>query len=574
MHSSDPIEETTLAPQALDPAALAQALADSVALHQAGYLEKAAQGYCRILKEDPNHADALHLLGLITNQLGDSDTAISLIGKAIERQPSVVPYRHSLGDIYLTKKDFERAYFCYQEVLKLQPDSSPCHHQLGRIAVLQNRMQTAVGHYRAAIALDPQNAEAYSDLGKIMIALDDIAAADQFFRLALSLQPDLVEAQCNLGNTLRKQNRIAEAIGFYRRVLSRYQENSAKDSIYWQVQNNLALSLLQSGENDAAIDCYRQALAMDPQNALLHTNFAYLLLSLGHFQEGWLEHEWRWSMADFSTKIRDFGCPQWKGEPLHGGTVLLHCEQGLGDTIQFVRYAPLLAGRDGKVILEVQPRLQRLLSDMPGVTQVISRGEPLPEISWHCPLMSLPLAFGTTLETVPAPSSYISVIKEPRQFSTNTELRVGLSWAGSPNNPHNSYRSIPLRQFIPLSSLPDITFYSLQFGEGVQQIAEVSSELPLIDACSQHKDFAESAAFLAGLDLVITIDTAIAHLAGALGIPVWILLAHSRADWRWMLHRKDSPWYPSARLFRQRNPDDWESVILQVREALQRLLRI
>ncbi len=554
---------------------LSQTLRDFLAFHQAGDLDKAAEGYRRILQQDPNHADALHLLGLIVNQQGDAAAAISLIERAIEQNPTIAPYRHSLGDIYLTRKEFDQAYFCYQEVLKLQPENSGYHHQLGRIAVLRNQIPAAVQHYQIAISLNPQNAEAYSDLGKVMITLGDASTAEQFFRIALSLQPDLVEAQCNLGNTLRKQNKLTEAVECYRKVLARYEESSPRDAIYWQVQNNLALSLLQSGESEAAVECYRTALTIEPQNALLHTNFAYLLLSLGRFQEGWEEHEWRWGMADFSTRARDFGCPQWKGEPLNGARILLHCEQGLGDTIQFVRYAPLLAEQGGEVILEVQPRLQRLLSNIPGVKQVIARGESLPEIAWHSPLMSLPLAFRTTLETIPAPSSYLSVpamaVQESRQLWKSEGLRVGLSWAGSPNNPNNAYRSIPLKQFIPLASLTNITFYSLQFGEGAQQISEIASEFPLIDACSQHRDFAESAAFLAGLDLVITIDTAIAHLAGALGIPVWILLAHNRADWRWMLGRSDSPWYPSARLFRQPAPDDWESVIVRIRESLMQL---
>jgi hypothetical protein len=342
-----------------------------------------------------------------------------------------------------------------------------------------------------------------------------------------------------------------------------------------QAKNNLALTLSEAGNNDEAILCYHEALAGDPQNATLHYNLATALLATEDFINGWEELEWRWKMPNFTTKARDFGKPLWKGEPLRGEKILLHAEQGYGDTLQFVRYAPLVAARGGEVILEVPQRLHRLLSQTPGVSQVVIHGEELPDFSWQCPLMSLPRAFATIVATIPSSQRYLHVageaVEREREKWTSSNFCVGLAWSGNPRNQLDAFRSLPLRDLSILGELEGVSFYSLQMGEPTQQIAEVASKLQVIDACSGHKDFADTAALLSNLDLVITVDTSIAHLAGALGIPVWILLPHHRTDWRWLLNRADSPWYPSARLFRQPRPGAWMELAASLRSELQQL---
>jgi hypothetical protein len=277
-------------------------------------------------------------------------------------------------------------------------------------------------------------------------------------------------------------------------------------------------------------------------------------------------------MADFTTKSREFGRPLWKGESLNGAKILIHTEQGYGDFLQFARYIPMVIERGGKVILETPLRLVRLLNSIPGIHHIATTGDQVHEFDWQCPLMSLPLAFGTTIDTVPSIASYLSVpeeeITKAKEQWPGQCLRVGLAWAGNAKNILDRYRSMKLEDFSALGQIPNVSFYSLQMGSETKQISEVATEIEVTDACFNHKDFADTAALVAGLDLVITIDTSIAHLAGSLGIPVWVLLSNNRADWRWLHNRSDSPWYPSAHLFRQPKPDDWKGLMEIVKEEL------
>jgi hypothetical protein len=319
--------------------------------------------------------------------------------------------------------------------------------------------------------------------------------------------------------------------------------------------------------------CYRRGLALDPASPGGRYNLALALLREGSFREGWLLHESRWDFRELKLRRRYFPQPQWKGESLTGKTILLHAEQGLGDTLQFVRYLPLVAALGGRVVLEVQPRLFRLLQSMEGAERVLARGESLPGFDCHCPLMSLPLLFDTTPETIPAATPYLqpdaSAVAAAWQLHPRhgEQLRVGLCWAGNPQYKSDEQRSTSLEHLLPLAHASGATFFSLQFGPAAAQIESVRPRFPLIDACSHHKDFAETAAFAATLDLVLSVDTSVAHLAGAMGLPVWVLLPHL-ADWRWMEGRDDSPWYPTARLFRQSSPGGWQSLAERVRDEL------
>jgi hypothetical protein len=351
-------------------------------------------------------------------------------------------------------------------------------------------------------------------------------------------------------------------------------KNQSARSLGWHASNNLALCLHETGQTEEAIVLFREALQADPENPKLHCNLGYALLMAGKLEEGWPEHEWRWKDPKFPTKPRNFRCPQWRGEPLNGATILLHAEQGLGDTLQFVRYVADVVARGGKVILEVQPRLLRLLSEFPGVHQVLAQGQPLPEFSYHCPLLSLPFACGTTLESIPRYSSYLHTSTpdaRPTRSSSKTPFRVGLAWQGNPENSLDAHRSMRLSDLSELGDVANVSFFSLQRSEPGKELSEQNNRISLVDACSQDRDLADTAEFIATLDLVITVDTAVAHLAAALGIPVWILLAKSRSDWRWFQNRSDSPWYPTVRLFRQSQPGKWRDAVRCVKKELQEL---
>lgn len=319
-----------------------------------------------------------------------------------------------------------------------------------------------------------------------------------------------------------------------------------------------------------ALAAYRRALAIDPHHAGAHFNLGWELLRQGQFEEGWREYEWRWRWKKFGHPPRAFGQPQWRGEPLDGARILLHAEQGYGDTIQFVRYAPLVARRGGVVIVEADRSLARLLATVPCVAQVVAKGESLPAFDWHCPMMSLPLAFGTTLDTIPAEVPYVHLEagSSGPANAADSRTRVGIVWAsGSPDDARYQRRSIPFELLAPLRQIDAVQWYSLQKGPAAAAVAASPAAWPIIDLSPSIHDFADTARFIAGLDLVISVDTSVAHLAGAMGKPVWILVSRP-CDWRWLVGRTDSPWYPSARLFVQPAPGQWAPVIAQLAAAL------
>jgi hypothetical protein len=383
-------------------------------------------------------------------------------------------------------------------------------------------------------------------------------------------RPGPPREHAQLGHILLALGAEREALECFRRAVRR-DPNDAWSLI------SLGSSLMYAGEHAEAILWIERALALEPENPDAHLTLAYLLLTGGELERGWREMEARWrspGMAPLLGVSERTLVPAWEGAELAGKAIVLHAEQGLGDTLQFVRYVPLVAARGGRVILGCQPELKRLLSGMPGVDEIRAAGERLysPEPPWHAALMSLPRIFGTTLETIP-PSSYLRADEAlaaswAARLASERRFRVGLVWAGGPFNPRNRGRSLELRALAPLGRLGGVAFYSFQTGAAARQAAHAPAGLELTELPAALTDFAETAAALQHMDLLITVDTAVAHLAGALGRPVWILLPYA-PDWRWLLAREDSPWYPSARLFRQPRPGDWRSVIARVADALE-----
>jgi tetratricopeptide (TPR) repeat protein len=498
--------------------------------------------------------------------------------QAIELDPKLLDGYLGLGRALMIGEAHAQAENIYCTALSNIPNNPELFRLLAHSLANQEKRSEAEKALKHAIDLNPQFVEAYSDLAVIYTAEKFFDLAEAALRQALKLDPTHLRAIYGLGHLFHLQARPTEAIDYFDlglRVISSKptgELSREERGLLSQMAHSLAISYEMNGHYDRALMFYRKALEETPDNPTIHADLGTSLLTCGRFSEGWREIEWRWHMPRFNTKLRDFGSPQWKGEPLNGQKILLHAEQGFGDVIQFARYAALVAERGGEVILEVQPQLVRLLSTIPGVHTVIPQGAPLPDFSWHCPLMSLPLAFETILESIPANIPYITVtdddLRRAKSRLLDKPVHVGLAWSGNSRFLLNHLRSMHFRHFLPFSEIKDVAFYCLQINKENEQMSEFSVQFPVVDACSNAKDFAESAAFIAGLDLVITVDTATAHLAGALGVPLWILLPQ-KGDWRWLLNRNDSPWYPNARLFRQFCLGDWEGLIREVKQQLE-----
>jgi len=528
--------ETQAEPPPMTPDGACEALLRLGAFHhREGRLPQAELFYSTILRVRPDHADSLHFLGVLKYQLGHHPEAIELIAQA----------------------------------LRLNPDRSDYILNLGNALQRSGRLTDAERCYRASIKLAPDGAMALNNLGATLRDMGRPEAAEDSCRAALRLKPDYGDALNNLGTALADLGRFQESVDAYRESL-RLEPNRA------EVHNNLGNVLTHLGDLDEALEEYAAALALMPKSVEVHHNRAMTLLRAGRFEEGWPEYEWRWQSRQLAPVRRNFRQPQWDGRPLGDRVLLVHAEQGLGDTLQFCRYASRIPGR---VIVEVQPELSRLLQDLEGVEAVIPRGHPLPEFDVHCPMMSL----AGLVEPTPDPAHHAApyLRAEPSQVEAWRArlaplggLRVGLVWAGGnrPDQPTmeavNRRRSMTLAMLAPLARVSGVSFVSLQKGAPAGELEAPPKGLLIYDFTADLHDFADTAALVANLDLVISVDTSVAHLTGALGKPVWMA---NRFDscWRWLMDRKSSPWYPTLTQFCQPEPGDWDTVASDMAAALQ-----
>ena len=418
--------------------------------------------------------------------------------------------------------------------------------------------------FEALVAAVPEHAAACENLGVARQALGDAAGAEAAYRKAAEIDPRNASPHFNLGTLLGALLRTEEAVECYRAAVER-------DPGHASAFNNLGIALCDLGRYEEAQVAISRAIAAKPNHPAAHMQLGVLRLLRGDFLAGWSSYEWRWRTRPFLGEARRYPQPLWDGGPLEGRRILLHSEQGIGDTIQFLRYAPLVAQRGGEVVLEVPPALAALAESLDGVAELVLRGaDALPEVDCRAPLMSLGRLFRTTIDSVPATVPYLHAPDDlplPALPSAAGQRRVGLVWAGNPRHRTDARRSIPPGLFARLNVVSGIRFVSLQRDRPAAETAALARSLPLDDAAPLLTDFAATAKIVEGLDLVIAADTAVAHLAGALGKPVWILLPHA-PDWRWLLDRADSPWYPTARLFRQPVPGGWPAVIAAVERAL------
>jgi hypothetical protein len=415
--------------------------------------------------------------------------------------------------------------------------------------------------------LPPDFAASLNNLDAVFAQTDKLAEAVAAYRQALALQPDHVGALCALGNALQAQDKPDEAAAAYRRAIALQPDDAVAHC-------NLGIALQAQNKLEEALAAYRHAAVLTRDDPQVQLNEAVALLGAGQLRAGWPKYEYRWCQA-LREKQRHFAQPLWRGETdLRGRTILLHAEQGLGDTLQLVRYAPLVAARGATVYLEVAPTLQVLCAGLPGIAAVFAAGSALPPFELHCPLMSLPLAFGTELDSIPAAVPYLQAPAERRQRWVETLAptagpRIGVVWSGGWYHPNRRHRNIPLATFQALFDLPAGHFFVVQKQVRPEEVAQLVTFPGVTDLSAQLHDFADTAAVVANLDLVISADTSVAHLAGALGRPTWILLPYA-AEWRWLVGREDSPWYPTARLFRQPAIGDWPAVFVRLRGELAR----
>ena len=456
----------------------------------------------------------------------------------------------------------EEATACYRVLLAEAPHVPQVHYNLGLALQGQALHEAAAQSFRAAVGLRANWAEAYVNLAKSLQSLRRFAEAEQCSRQALRLKPDLPEALFAHGSVLRDLGRFEAAIARLSDAVGRHPTVSS-------IRNNLGLALKQMGRLREAEAAYRAALVLEPEDASVKYNMGELDLVAGRFAEGWEGLEYRWLLD--GQQPRPPGPPLWDGREVPAGYLLLHTEQGLGDTIQFCRYVHMAAER-ARIVLLVRPETRRLMAGLhPGVS-VITEGEAVPEHAFHCPLPSLPRAFGTTLETIPGVTPYLRA--EPAgaarwqvRLASLDGLRVGVVWAGNPRHLYDHLRSVPIGVFTRLLGQSGVSFVSLQKGADPAQLRALPAGARLHDWTAELSDLADTAALIDGLDLVIGVDTAVIHLAGALGKPVW-LLNRFDTDWRWLLGRDDSPWYPTLRQFRQAQPGDWKGVVARVAAAL------
>ncbi|RKP59237.1 tetratricopeptide repeat protein [Pararobbsia silviterrae] len=601
-------------------------LREAYAAHQRGRLAEAERGYLAALQQSPDEVDALHLLGLLRHQQGRHTEAVDLLKRAVALRPRFAGAHLNLGNAWKALKRFDEAQASYRAALAAQPDMAHAHFNLANTLVTLEQHEEAIDHFEQAVRLQPNHAAAFNNLGNSLAALKrHEAAAGAFykaiqlqpgyagahnnlglalnalerhdealdhFRAALASEPNFTLARFNLGSTLDKLNRAAEAIEPLERVArdqpafapghyalgnayanagrlddarARLEEAVALDpsfALAWQDLGTVAYDL---GDYTHAADALEHATQWRPDLALAQYNLGLVALMNGAFERGFDAYEWRWNV--WPRPVVD--APAWRGGPLPGDAarLLIHAEQGLGDTLQFVRYVPRVAALGARVVLEVQPSLVRLLgpsAEAWGI-ELIARGAKRPPVDAECPLLSLPLALRTRPDTIPHNVPYLMAPGLAPAFDDAGRRRVGLVWSGAVRARRET-RAIPVGALAPLLAIDGIEWVVLQPDIGDAD-RDALAAWPSVRFAPTPSDFADTADTIAGLDLVVTIDTSVAHLAGAMGRPVWIMLPKG-PDWRWGASAATTPWYPSARLFRQTRASDWSVVVAHVAAAL------
>ncbi|MFB2922299.1 tetratricopeptide repeat protein [Aerosakkonema funiforme] len=505
--------------------------------------------------------DILHIEGLKYLETGKYAQAEKIYFQLVEQEPTNPIAYKNLGNVLYSQGKLKEAIASYQQGIELEPNDAITYYHLGNTFHQLNRLEEAIAHYQQSLAISPNSPIVLNNLGNSLQRQGKFEEAIACYQQSITLDSHNALTYNNLGSLFNSQGKMEEALACFQQGLNLEPNNV-------ESYNNLAVFYQKHRQYEKALECCDRAIEIEPNYADAHWNRALILLRLGDYERGLIEYEWRWQRKE--NLPRFLPKPVWDGSNIEGKTILLQAEQGIGDIIQFIRYVPLVVKLGARVIVECHQLLVRLLKNVEGIDKVVAIGQTLPEFDVYIPLLSVPRLLGTTLETIPAKIPYIAPLKEvrfPLDVSDGSYLKVGIVWAGNPKHLDDRKRSTSLQQFLPIFNISHITFYSLQKGPKAAEISEISLPINLVDLNSKINDFADTAAVIAQLDLVITVDTAVAHLAGAMGKPVWVLLCYN-PDWRWMSDREDTPWYPSVRLFRQNRSGDWQEVLERVAQTL------
>lgn len=584
---------------------VSQTLALAWQHHQAGDLARAETLYRQALQAAPHHAESWGLLGAVLLGLGQPLEAAAALEQSCRLDPDRAATHDNLGIALAQQGRLGEAARCFEQALRRNPDCAETHANLGNVRARLEQREEAVASFRRALEIRPNSAAINFNLGNSLMELNRLEEAVTAYRQAVHLRPGYAKAYNNLGHVLQRQGKLTEAVAAFddalrlhpeyaaaysnranaQRRQGRYEEAEADcraslrlDPADAETHNNLGAVLLDQGRLAEARASFDEAVRLRPDYARGHVNRAMLRLLLGELPDAFAEYEWRWQTGDLV--MPPFVQPLWDGSPMAGRTILLHAEQGLGDTLQFIRYAALIRQQGSMVVFDCPRALVRLLAGCPGIDRLVPHGEPLPSFDVHAPLMSLPRLFATSLDTVPTQVPYLTadpglVARWRERLATVPGFRVGIAWHGNPRDDNDRRRAIPLKQFESLARLKGVSLISLQQHAGTEQLVQVRGRFPVQELGPDFDEsagpFMDTAAVMQCVNLVVTSDTAIAHLAGALGVPVWVGLPYC-PEWRWLLGRTDSPWYPTARLFRQATLGRWDDVLAQMAMALRALV--
>lgn len=544
----------------------------AVQLHQTGNLSEAKAIYERVLKVDSGNLDSIHLLGLIEYQSGNSQAAISLFSRAMSINPHLPDIHNNLGLALMGQGKLQEAINCFKEAMRLDPDFVKAYFNLGNVFKEQKKFSDAVEHYNRALDLAPEFPEVCNSLGNVFKEQGKYEEALEQYRKAISLRPDLAEPYNNIGAVLDEQDKLSDAVQYYKKAL---QLNPGYADAYWNIGN---LLFLKECKLDEAIEHYQEAIRLRPNFSEAHFHRGLALLLKGNFKEGWPEYVWRFGQnIEKNASYNNFTKPLWDGSSLKGKRIVVSSEQGAGDCIQFIRYLPLLKELGAYIIFECYGKLLKLFDGFNSIDFLVEG--PFPAESdiaydYFVPLLCLPQIFKTNTDTIIKNTPYIAsnpeLVKQWGNKINSDSFRVGIVWEGTRTHFNDRNRSFDLSVFEPLTSMSGVSLYSLQ-KEITSEQSNLLEEMNIIALGDSLEDFSYTAAAIENLDLLISVDTAVVHLAGAMGKPVWTLLPFV-PDWRWLLKRDDSPWYPTMRLFRQTRPGDWKSVIIQIKDELEKIL--
>ncbi|MBW8016760.1 MAG: tetratricopeptide repeat protein [Planctomycetes bacterium] len=565
-----------------------------------GRIDDAETEYLMVLQTNPTHYQALYSLGTIAYRRGNVKAAIDLVERAIDSRGKLPKFHNTLGLLLEEVGQTEKALNCYKTALAIKPDYAEAHHNIAIINLTAGDFETACENAKKAVTAAPAFAQAYNTLGYCRQQLGHLRDAAVLFQKAAELKPDYAEAYNHLGVLLTDQSNYIEAVNAFQKAIyidpeyaelynnmaiakkglcafdeaiENYRKASEMDPAFYQAFNNLANSLRDKGRCAEAIENYTRAIEINPNYADAYWNRSLAMLLSDDLAEGFSQYQWRREPSlGIVTYPHTYDKPRWDGRPINGKTLLIHYEQGFGDNIQFIRYLPKLKELGATVLFEARKPMLDLLKDFPGIDRLVEakpQSGVTEDFDFYAALMDLPAIFQTTLETIPASIPYLFADKDKsekwKDIIGEAGYKVGIVWAGKPTHGNDANRSCKLNNFAPISKIDGVKLFSLQKGDAAKQIAQFGIEIE--NVADYLENFADTAAAIENLDLVISVDTAVLHLAAAMGKPTWALIQFS-PDWRWLLNRSDSPWYPTLKLFRQKKYADWKEVFKEVTQEL------